>query len=144
MSSNELTPSQEHPVMKYFAPLLYPFMALAIVLTVVIAASCTTAIPKPVVGKGDTVVVVFKPKKGLTGPMQIYIGAYTPSVKVVNDPITLKGSYEVEYKWSVKISDTTPDWHGHQLLDSLHHPIPLWSPVPDSLTKYLTIDTTGN
>ena len=92
----------------------------------------------------DTVVVTFKPKKGIRGPVQVYVGAYEVIQKIKMDTSSLKGSYEIGYKWSVKISDTTPDGKGHQVLDTAHHSIALWSPVPDSLSKFLTIDTTGN
>jgi hypothetical protein len=113
-------------------------------LLLVLLFSCSNPVPKPVLGKRDTVIVVFKPKKGIHGPVQLYVGAYEVIQKIKMDTTSLKGTYEIGYKWSVKVSDTTPDGKGHQVLDTLHRSIPLWSPVPDSLTHYLTIDTTGN
>jgi hypothetical protein len=110
----------------------------------VLLFSCSTPVPKPQVGKKDTLIVAFKPKKGLKGPVQLYLAADSTYVKIVNDPATLKGSYVVGYRWRVKISDTTPDGHGHQFLDTLKRPVPLWQDVPDSLTSYFTPLLTGN
>jgi hypothetical protein len=116
---------------------LTPFVLLTLLF------SCSTPHPGPKLGSRDTVIVVFKPKKGVKGPVQLYVGAYEVVRKITMDTSSLKGSYEIGYKWSVKISDTTPDGKGHQILDTAHHSIPFWSPVPDSLTPYLTPITTG-
>lgn len=117
---------------------------LSTFLVLTLLFSCSTPHPGPAIGKRDTVVVTFKPKKGIHGPVQVYIGAYEIYRKINVDTNSLKGSYEIGYKWSVKLSDTTPDGHGHQILDTAKHSIPFWQSVPDSLTRYLTIDTTGN
>jgi hypothetical protein len=106
--------------------------------------SCSNPVPKPKIGARDTLIVAFKPKKGMKGPVQLYVGAYEVVRKLTVDTNSLKGSYDIGYKWTVKISDTTPDGKGHQILDTAKHPIPLWQPVPDSLVAYLTPLTTGN
>ena len=120
------------------------FFFFAVLLTSILFSSCGSH-PK-FVSKTDTVIATFKPKKGLYGPVQNIVGAYTTyEKKVYSDSPTLSESTTIGYKWRVKVSDTTPDGHGHSLLDSItHRPIPLWQDVNDSLVKFLTIDTTGN
>ena len=90
------------------------------------------------VPKTDTGVVAFWATKRVNP--QMYVATWTLRRRLL--PVagdSTRNEFSIDTAFMVKISDTTSDGHGGQILDTAKHSIPIWISVQDSLVKFIHI-----
>jgi hypothetical protein len=109
---------------------------ISLLVLVVLIFSCQTSVN--VSPKKDTGIISYWPSSKI--PPAMYRATWTTfSHMAPSKTDSTRNVLTVDTAFVVKLADTTSNGKGGQILDTLHHPIPVWYTVPDSLKSYIHI-----